>query len=228
MGMLLIAIAYLVYAAFWVRLSLHTLIWYRAARDRGTRHPGVSGGRLLAASTALMDIIFFRRLFSSNKLLWHGSWAFHAAFLLVVLRHLRYFLEPVPECISDLQIFGIVAGYVLVAALAYTALLRALPGRRYVYYQNYLVLGLLFLIGATGLLMRNFFRPDLVDVKSFIMGLVAFRPVAPPGNLLFIVHFSLVLLLVPYLPFHIFTAPVIAIEARRRQQGLDMVMHDKR
>jgi hypothetical protein len=59
------------------------------------------------------------------------------------------------------------------------------------------------------------------------MGIVAFSPSPPPDNFFFILHFSLVLLLIPYLPFHIFTAPLIAIEARRRQQGLDMVMHGK-
>src|SRR5512135_316475 len=227
MGMLLILTAYIVYAAFWVRLTLHTLIWFRSAgKPRPIRRSAGTIPVLTFASAAL-DMLFFRRLFASNKAVWAGSWTFHAAFLLVVLRHLRYVTNPVPDCIRCVQPFGIAAGYVLAFSLLYVIVVRTVSRTRYVSYHNYLILGLLFLISATGLLMRNFFRPDLIDVKSFIMGIVAFSPSPLPGNFFFMLHFSLVLLLAPYIPFHVFTAPVVAVEARRRQQELDMVMHEK-
>ncbi len=227
MGILLAIIAYLVYAAFWVRLSLHTILWLKSAR-RMFPYRSVSGIRALPAlATAAFDLFFFRRLFASNKVIWLGSWAFHAAFVLVILRHLKYFLNPVPDCIWYVQPFGLVAGYVLTFALPYVMLVRTAAKIKYVSYQNYVILGLLFFICATGLLMRNFFRPDLIDVKNFTMGIVAFSPSQPPGNFFFVLHFSLVLLLIPYLPFHIFTAPLITIEANRRRQGLDMVLHGK-
>jgi nitrate reductase gamma subunit len=227
MGMLLVIIAYLVYAAFWMRLSLHTFLWLKSARRLLPHHPAPDVKRLPAFATAAVDMFFFRRLFASNKVLWLGSWAFHMAFLFVVLRHLKYFLDPVPDCIWCVQPFGIAAGYILAFSLLYVMMTRTVARVKYVSYQNYVILGLLFFISATGLLMRNFFRPDLIDVKSFVMGIVAFRPSPLPGNFFFVVHFSLVLLLIPYLPFHIFTAPLIVIEASKRQQGLDMVMHGK-
>ncbi len=227
MGILLVIIAYVVYAAFWVRLSLHTFVWLKSARRLLPHHSAPDVKRFPAFATAALDLFFFRRLFASNKVLWLGSWAFHTAFLFVIFRHLKYFLDPVPACIRCVQPFGVAAGYILALSLPYVMVARAVARVKYVSYQNYVILGLLFFISATGLLMRNFFRPDLIDVKSFVMGIVAFRPSPLPGNFFFIAHFSFALLLIPYLPFHIFTAPLIAIEARRRQQGLDMVMHEK-
>lgn len=41
------------------------------------------------------EVVFFESLFKSNKWTWILGWTFHAALLLVVLRHLRYFQEPV-------------------------------------------------------------------------------------------------------------------------------------
>ncbi len=227
MTTVLVIIAYLVYAAFWVRLSMHVFVWLKSARQvqpyqaaKGERSP-------VAFVSSALDIIFFRRLFASSKVMWLGSWSFHIAFVLVVLRHLRYFLIPLPDCIRCVQPFGIAAGYVLAFSSIYVLIARTVARIKYVSFQNYVILGLLFFISATGLLMRNFFRPDLIDVKSFAMGIVAFRPAPLPDNFFFVVHFSFALILIPYLPFHIFTAPLIALEARRRQQGLDMVMHGK-
>lgn len=219
--------AYVVYAAFWVRFSLRTLLWLKAESQLLPHHPAHEAKQFPAVASAALDLFFFRRLFASNKVLWLGSWAFHTAFVFVALRHLKYFLTPVPDCIRCVQPFGIAAGYILTFSLPYVMVIRAAARKRYVSYQNYVILGLLFFIGATGLLMRNFFRPDLVDVKSFVMGIVALSPSPLPGNFFFVVHFSLALLLIPYLPFHIFTAPLIAIEASRRQRGLEMVMHGK-
>ncbi len=227
MGMLLVIIAYMAYTAFWVRISLHTLLWIKSAHRLIPYRPGSDVRPLAAFAASVLDLFFFRRLFESNKVLWLGSWAFHTAFIFVILRHLKYFLNPVPSCISYVQPFGLVAGYILTFSLLYVVAVRLAGRTKYVSYQNHAVLGLLFLVGATGLLMRNFFKPDLVDVKNFAMGIVAFRPSRPPGNFFFVIHFALVLLLMPYLPFHIFTAPFVTMEARRRQQGLDMVMHDE-
>jgi nitrate reductase gamma subunit len=227
MAIILIALAYLVYAAFWVRLSLHAFIWLRAVRQRAAGPATASGRPLRSFATALVDILFFRRLFASNKPLWLGSWAFHVSFFVVILRHLRYFLEPVPDCIVSVQPFGIFAGYLMALSLAYVILLRTLTEAKYRSYQNYLILGLVFLISLTGLLMRNYFPPDLVDVKSFAMGLVAMRPAPLPAGVLFSLHFFLILLLVPFLPFHLFTAPPVILEARRREAMLGKVMHDE-
>ena len=41
------------------------------------------------------EVVFFESLFKSSKWTWLFGWVFHASLLLVVLRHLRYFQEPV-------------------------------------------------------------------------------------------------------------------------------------
>ncbi len=226
MSLILIAAAYLVYAAFWLRLGLHTVLWLRAARQQ-TAGPAAAEKSPVSCATAAIDIIFFRRLFASNKPLWPGSWVFHVSFPVVIFCHLRYVLAPVPGCIVAAQPFGVFAGYLMAGSLAYVMLLRAAAKTRYLSRQNYLILGLVFLIGITGLIMRNYLPPDLVDVKSFVTGLVGMKPAPLPAGFFFSLHFFLVLLLVPFLPFHLFTAPLVTLEARRREDTLQKVMHDR-
>ena len=43
----------------------------------------------------LGEVTLFRSLFRSNKWIWLFGWVFHVALLAVLLRHLRYFTEPV-------------------------------------------------------------------------------------------------------------------------------------
>ncbi len=43
----------------------------------------------------IAEVTLFRSLFHSNKWIWLFGWVFHAALLVVLLRHLRYFTEPV-------------------------------------------------------------------------------------------------------------------------------------
>jgi len=227
MGIILTIIAYIVYAAFCCRFISHALVWYKAAKQAVINPFDVSKTPPSIYAVAVIDVIFFRRLFSTNKLLWIGSWTFHISFLLVILRHLRFFMEPVPACITYIQPFGLVAGYILPLSLVYIFILRLSGKDRYVSYYNFFILGIVFCIGITGLLMRNFFMADVVDVKEFVFGILTFRLGAAPKNFLFIMHFLLVLLLIPYLPLHIFTAPVVTLEARRREETLDLVIHEK-
>jgi len=41
------------------------------------------------------EVVFFESLFKASKWTWIFGWMFHAALLLVLLRHLRYFQQPV-------------------------------------------------------------------------------------------------------------------------------------
>ena len=47
---------------------------------------------------------------------------------------------------------------------------------------------------------------------------MSFSPAPLPESLLFTLHFVLVLVLVPLLPTHIFTAPLVMYEARKRDR----------
>jgi [DsrC]-trisulfide reductase subunit M len=226
MTILLPVIVYCVYAAFVWRVIFHALLWHRAALEigRSTRRPR-SGSLKVWAETAI-DVVFFRRLFHENGLLWFSAWLFHISFFLVLVRHLKYIMNPVPGCIAGLQSLGLLAGYVLPLSIVSIALIRAGGSEKYVSRFNYFILGLVLFIGATGLLL-HVFRSDLVGVKEFLLGILTFSPRPVPHSLLFVVHFLLVLLLALSLPFHLFIAPVVMHEARRREAELKKVLHEE-
>ncbi len=228
MGKLLFGAAYIVYAVFWVRMLMHALVWWKAASRPGlSARPGLKA-RMQAYALTAADIVFFLRLLLVNPLLWLGEWIFHVSFFLVLLRHLRFFLNPVPDFVWWVQTPGLIAGYLLPPALVYILVVRLLTRQeRYASTANMVLLGLVLVISSLGVLMRTLFRPDLVGVKLFIYGIVRFAPAAAPGSILFLAHFILVLVLVLLLPSHIFTAPFVMLDARKRGQALRLVMHEK-
>jgi nitrate reductase gamma subunit len=228
MGKILIAAAYAVYAAFWMRFFTHFLVWWRTAwRFEGPR-ASAERPSLKACALAAVDVVFLGRLLRVNAALWAGEWTFHAAFFLVVLRHLRFFLDPVPAWVWWAQTPGLIAGYILPFSLAYILAVRLIAKReKYASAANMFLLGLVLVISSLGVLMYACFKPNLVDVKLFVLGILGFKPAALPQSALFVTHFGLFLVLVPFLPTHIFTAPLVMLEARRREQALRTVMHDE-
>lgn len=150
----------------------------------------------------------------SYKWLWLGAIAFHYAFLTVLLRHLRFFSEPVWGFIHNIEkVDGFVNFFTPVVYLTDIVLLTALtyllarrlanPALRYItlaadYFPLFLILG----IGITGFLLRFIYRTDITAVKQLAMGLVTLHPVVPAGiSPLFFVHFFLVCVLFAYFPF---------------------------
>lgn len=173
------------------------------------------------------DIVFLTRLLKTNDLLWIGEWIFHCSFLLVVLRHLRFVLDPIPDWVSCLQTPGLIAGYILPVSLISILLMKLGKEKRYFPLYNLFLLVLLFLIGASGLLVKTVFLTDMTAAKNFMLGVFTFSPAEPPSSFLFSVHYILVLILLACLPSHIFTAPFVIMEARIRDEGLGTVMHEK-
>jgi len=228
MHQILAAAAYIVYAVFGLRLIWHFLLWTRTSQAIGNVYRFKQKTSIATIMLMAIDIISFRRMMVASGPLWFGSLVFHLSFLIVSLGHLRFFTEPVPGCIQDLQSCGLIAGYLLPASVVYLMSIRILSAKnRYLTYHNYLILALVFGISATGLLTRTVFKVDLVAVKGFAYGLLTFHPGLLKDSYLFAFHFALVLFLVVILPSHIFSAPLVIIEARRREQELNMVMHDK-
>ncbi|MGQ9688185.1 MAG: sulfate reduction electron transfer complex DsrMKJOP subunit DsrM [Desulfobaccales bacterium] len=150
----------------------------------------------------------------SNKWLWLGAIAFHYAFLIILLRHLRFFSEPtwgfvqrIEHVDGFLQFFTpamYITDILLLAALTYLLVRRLKdPALRYLslaadYFPLFLLLG----IGLTGFLMRYFYRTDITAVKQLAIGLVTLHPVVPAGiSPLFYVHLFLVSVLLMYFPF---------------------------
>jgi len=152
----------------------------------------------------LGDVILFKSLFKGNKWTWTGGIVFHYCFLLVVIRHLRYFLYPVAGWdMGVMQNVGVYAGIVLPIAVIYLLMRRTTVDRTMFVSSlaDYFALALIFSIAVTGLLMKFYVRPFMVDVKGFMYGLVTLNPSAPPADPVFLLHITLVFTLMAYFPF---------------------------
>ena len=66
--------------------------------------------RLGVVVRMVKEVTVFESLFKSNKWIWLFGWVFHFTLLVVLLRHLRYFTEPVWTMIALIQPFSI-AGF---------------------------------------------------------------------------------------------------------------------
>jgi len=142
----------------------------------------------------LLEVTLFRTLFRSNKWIWLFGWMFHVALLVVLLRHLRYFTEPVWAWVALIQPFGLYAGFALLAGLAGLWARRVLVDRvRYISSpSDHLMLALLAAIAASGLAMKYLAHTDIVALKAFFLGLMAFQWQPLPADPLLLVHLALV------------------------------------
>ncbi len=149
------------------------------------------------------EVVFFESLFKGNKWTWVFSWIFHMALLLVLLRHLRYFMDPVWLPIKLIQPFGIYAGFGLVVGIGGLFLRRILVDRvRYISApSDYLMLILLGVIGFSGLMMKFIVHTDIVAVKQFFTGFWSFSLGSLPTDFLLMLHLGLVGLLMLIFPF---------------------------
>lgn len=166
------------------------------------------------------EVVFFESLFKSSKWTWIFGWAFHMALLLVVLRHLRYFQDPVWLPVVLVQDFGVYAGFAMVAALG------GLWGRRWLVDRvryistpsDHLMLLLLLVIGLTGLAMRFVAHTDIVAVKMFMLGLLRFDWQPLPTDPVLLVHLALVALLMVIFPISkLLHAPGLFFSPTRNQ-----------
>lgn len=151
----------------------------------------------------LREVVLFAAVFKANKWIWLLGWVFHAALLIVVLRHLRYFTVPVWEWVVLIQPFGVYAGFAMVAGLIGLWVRRFLvPRIRYISApSDHLMLALLVGIGGSGLLMKYLARTDIVALKSFFLGLMFFDWQPLPQNPVLLVHLGLVAVLMIIFPF---------------------------
>lgn len=179
----------------------------------------------------LLEVFTFRSLFrntkaevtggpkvayGSNKWLWVGALAFHYCFLVIYLRHFRFFVEPIPLPIAWLAgIDGFmeiglptlyISNILIVLALSYLLMRRLFnPQVRYIslpadYFPLLLILGIVL----SGMAMRylHWFRVDVTAVKGLATGLIGLKPGVPAGiGTPFWVHFFMICVLMIYFPF---------------------------
>ncbi|MGE4558938.1 MAG: sulfate reduction electron transfer complex DsrMKJOP subunit DsrM [Desulfobulbus sp.] len=154
--------------------------------------------------------------YESSKWLWLFGILFHYSFLMIVVRHMRLFLDPVPGIVSFLEsadgLLQIGAPVMYTTDVTIVLALLFLFGRRifnrqvrYISLVNdYFPLFLIFGIVTTGILMRFFIRTnvDINAIKQLAFGLVTFSPtIVTDISSLFYVHLFLVCTLLAYFPF---------------------------
>ncbi len=235
---------YIAFLAFVIGVTYRVVNWGRSAvpfrvpttGGQQTSLPWIKANKIDNPTTSygvilrmIFEVLLFRSLFrntktelregprlvyGSEKLLWLAAIAFHYSFLVILLRHFRFFAVPVPSPIEFLEFIDsffqvgaplvYITNFVIVIALLYLLYRRlAMPQIRYIslpsdYFPLFLILG----IAASGIIMRHFDKVDIVGVKQITMGLIAFRPFIPDGiGVIFYIHIALVCTLFAYFPF---------------------------
>jgi len=182
-----------------------------------TPAPTTRGG---VALRLVREVVLFESLFKATLWTWLFGWVFHAAMALVLLRHLRYFTEPVWGWVAFVQPFGVYAGFAMVAGLAGLWARRFLVDRvRYISTpSDHLMLALLVAIAGSGLAMKYLAHTDVVAVKSFFLGLMSFQVRELPADPLLAVHLGLVAALMLVFPFSkLLHAPGLFFSPSRNQ-----------
>jgi nitrate reductase gamma subunit len=199
-----------------------TLPWINFSKlDNPDSTSGVIGRMML-------EIFLFRSLFrnlktglkngnisyGSDKWLWLAGLAFHYSFATVLIRHLRFFMEPIPALINTIDALDgflqigaphfLLSGGVLLVAAGYLFIRRVNNAQvRYIslpadYFPLFLIIG----IALSGILMRYVTKVDIVHVKQLTMSLASFQMSVPGGiGVIFFIHLFLICTLLIYFPF---------------------------
>ncbi len=166
------------------------------------------------------EVLLFESLFKANLWIWAFGVLFHLGLVLVLVRHLRYFTEPVWGWVALMQPFGIYGGMAMVLGLAGLWGRRLLVERiRYISTpSDHLMLVLLLAIGGSGLALKFLFHPDIIAVKAFCLGLWQWSGQPLPNNAVLLAHLTLVCLLLVIFPFSkLLHAPGVFFSPTRNQ-----------
>jgi nitrate reductase gamma subunit len=247
-----VVIPYLAVLVFLVGFSRKVLSWSRSAvpfaipttGGQAKSFPWIKDAKLDNPSSTFgvfmrmaFEVLTFRSLFRNTRMklkeghlfyqleifLWVGALAFHYAFLTVLIRHTRLFLEPVPWCVQMLETidsffrfeiiypwfqFGLpevyLSGIVLLAAVVYLMVRRiVIPSVRYISLaSDFFPLILIFGIAFSGIMMRYVTKIDITAAKQLTMGLVTLHPTVPEGiGAIFYIHLFFVSVLLAYFPY---------------------------
>lgn len=178
----------------------------------------------------LFVVFLFRDLFRNTRYyiekgqnvdtrwLWLFAMLFHYSLLIIVIRHLRFFTNPIPEFIRILeQIDGFVGVSIvpplLISGITVLVSLAFLWGRRILLAKersislpsDHIILFFMAVIVISGLLMRYIVKTDLTYVKMFALSLITGHLPSPEVSVnlhpLFIIHFTFVCITIAYIPF---------------------------
>jgi nitrate reductase gamma subunit len=160
--------------------------------------------RLFRAGT---DVLLLRTTFFADRWAWIFGAAFHFGLLLILIRHLRYFLDPawvgpIWTLIELEQPFGFYGGLALPlgAAAWWGRQIVLKQGRIITDWADHAVMALLIAIPLVGY-ANTLAHTDVVAVKAFAVGLIVFHWQNIPNDPLLLTHLWLVAVLMVLLPF---------------------------
>lgn len=180
-----------------------------------------------------------RITYYSSKWLWVFALLFHYSMLIILLRHLRFVLDPVPVWLTVVEfldgVFQVGAprfyltDAMILAGLGFLLLRRLYTQKlRYISLPaDYFALFLLLGIAGSGIYMRYLGKVDIASMKVFIMSMVSLRPALPEAGLspIFIIHITFVSVLFMYFPFSklmhmggVFMSPTRNMKVNTRQE----------
>jgi len=183
-----------------------------------TPAPTTTGGVVLRMTR---EVVFFESLFKANLWTWGLGWLFHASLALVILRHLRYFIEPVWAWVGFIQPFGMYAGITMLLGVCGLWGRRLLVERiRYISTpSDHLMLILFISIAASGLAMSFIVHTDVIAVKGFFQGLMHFSIQPLPGDAILVLHLLSVVVLMAIFPISkLLHAPGVFFSPTRNQK----------
>lgn len=173
--------------------------------------PRSPGGRL---SVLLKELLLFGSLFRHNKTLWLFGWIMHLALALIIAGHILgiYFLGEQFAIVGMAKgasralsyFLGTVAGWTFIIAV-FALLARRLydaEARATSVAANYCELVLLAAVALTGMGLRWVANwREVALIREYIAGLIRLQPALVTVSPWFWWHFSLVNVLVMYLPY---------------------------
>jgi nitrate reductase gamma subunit len=148
-------------------------------------------------------VVLFESLFKSSKATWLFGWLFHFGLFLDMLRHLRYFIDPIWFWVVIIQPFGKYGSILMFVGLVGLLIRRIVVDRvRYISSpSDHLMLVLILCITSTGIAMSFYLGADVISVKSFFTGLITFDIHNIPADPVLISHLIMVALLMIIFPY---------------------------
>lgn len=206
---------YIAVTVFVTGMTLRVIKWLRAPVPFQLTlfpAPKTSGGRV---ATVLREMFFFSSLRrGGSEGLWFWSWIMHVMLVLIIAGHVvgiyylthQFTLIGLTEEVSSRlsASIGTIAGIGFFMALV-VLLYRRLTIKEVKYLSDpadYFDIILLLSVVVTGMMMRvPGVEVDLASIRTYLGDLIMLSPTSLPDEWFFIVHFSMVNLLLVYFPF---------------------------
>lgn len=178
-------------------------LWARQYRPTIELFPNRGQSRALRAWRDVKGFLFFAGLFRRDKILWLGSWLFHAALTTLFLIHLKW-LIPLTSRVDSMLLreIGTTAGWVLLVSAIGLLVRRLLVTRvRQITSTADYVSELLFALTVASGLWVVYDRPDAEVIQKYLRSLVALSPDVRGISLSVMTHLFLFQVLLIVMPF---------------------------